>query len=273
MAEAANLTAAHTFGAILRGHDLPGLSVEEVLMPAGLAVPEHRHRDAQIYFLLEGQYAETVGGARHALRPGGIWFRPPREPHRNEVVGNAAALTLIVTIEEHRFARLAAGAGARPLPGVLLDEVRQEMLRELRCADAAATVALEGWALLLLARADRILGGNAGPAGPDWLQGAKSYLDASFRGPVSLAGAAAQVGVHPATLAAAFRRILGTSVGEYVRELRLRAARRDLADSRLPVAEIALQNGFYDQAHLGRCFRRRFGTSPAAFRAGARRAH
>jgi len=55
-----------------------------------------------------------------------------------------------------------------------------------------------------------------------------------------------------------------------VRELRLAAARRQLAGSKQPIGDIALDCGFYDQAHLGRCFRRRYGTSPAAFRAGAR---
>src|SRR5258706_15756193 len=102
----AQMVAAHTFGSVLRGRDLDGLSVEEVLMPSGLTVPEHRHEGAQIYFLLEGEYAETTRGRRHLLRPGGAWFRPPREPHENAVGGDGPALTLIVTVEERRFAGL-----------------------------------------------------------------------------------------------------------------------------------------------------------------------
>jgi len=263
-------TTAHTFGRVVRGRELGGLSVEEAVMPVGLVVPEHRHREAQLYFLLEGRYAETVDGRRHELRPGGSWFRPPHRPHRNEVVGADPALVLIVSVDERRLSRLASGEPARPIRDVLLDELRDELERELRAADGAAALALEGWALLLLSRAERLLAEPATGAGPAWLLEARSFLDAAFRGPVSLAGAAARVGVHPATLAAGFRRALGTSVGEYVRERRLRAARRRLAESKAPIAEVALECGFYDQAHLGRCFRRRFGVTPAAFRAGAR---
>jgi AraC family transcriptional regulator len=277
MPESGKVMAAHTFGAIVRGRELRGLSVEEVLMPPGLCVPEHGHEGAQIYFLLEGEYTETIRGERHCLRPGGAWLRPPRESHRNEVLGDDAALTLIVTIEAQRFTELAATASPRPLHSVVLGEVRDELLRELRGGDEASATALEGWSLLLLSRTQRLLTAGADRAGPgeapEWLQDARAYLEASFRGPVSLSTAAARVGVHPATLAAAFRRLLGASVGEYIRDLRLRSARQSLLDTRLPIDEIALECGFYDQAHLGRCFRRRFGASPAAFRAGAHLVH
>jgi AraC family transcriptional regulator len=262
------VVATHTFGAVLRGHELAGLSVEEVLMPQGLCVPEHGHEDGQIYFILEGRYAESSSGHRHLLGPGDAWFRPPRARHENTVVGGQPALALIMTVERRRWIEMERGeTQPRTLHSLLLNEARTEILRELRSGDDAAAMALEGWSLLLLSRAQRLLCGERGET-PEWLGDAVRFIERACLQPLSLSEVATHVGVHPATLAAAFRRCHSLSVGEYIRELRLQHAREALLHSRAPIKEIALQSGFYDQAHLGRWFRRRFGVSPAAMQAG-----
>jgi AraC family transcriptional regulator len=257
----------HTFGTVLRGRDFDGLSVEEALMAQHLVVPEHAHDGAQIYFVLEGEYAETIQGRSYVLSPGAAWFRPPRERHANAVIGDEAALTLILTVEGERFdsVRRRVDSPSR-LRSILLDEARSEIVSALRRGD---NLGVEGWSLLLLSRMDD--GGQALLPVPEWLADAVLYIEHSYVMPLSLSDVAAHVGVHPATLAAAFRRFHHTSVGEFIRSLRLRRAREALLDSRRPIKEIALDAGFYDQAHFGRCFRRRFGMSPAAFRAATYR--
>ena len=275
MSSPAPIVAAHTFGRVLRGRELPWLSVEEVAMPAGMSVTEHGHEGAQLYFLLEGCYAETANGVRHVLRAGDAWLRPPRAPHANAVLGEQDALILIVTVDPGRYDGLARRrAEPRPLRSVLLDEVRTEMVRELGSGDAAAATALEGWTLLLLSRAERLCCGSSpeAAAAPEWLGDAVSHIESRFREALSLSSVAGAIGIHPATLAAAFRRYRGTSVGEYIRELRLRHAHLALLHSTRPLKQIAVDSGFFDQAHLGRCFVRRFGVPPAALRSVASRA-
>lgn len=259
----------HTSGAVLRCVDFDGISVEEVLMPEGLVVPEHVHDGAQIYFVLEGTYVETLHGTSQTLRPGAGWFRPPRARHENAVAGHDDALTVIVTFDEHRFAGIERHCGAaRRLPSMLVGEVRTEIVREIRRADPATRIALEGWTLLLLSRAARSAAGFDGA--PEWLGDAVQFIERAYCGPLSLAAVAAHVGAHPATVAAAFRRFHHTSVGEFIRDLRLARARRALLESRRPIKEIAVDAGFYDQAHFGRLFKRRFGVSPASLRAELR---
>jgi AraC-like DNA-binding protein len=63
----------------------------------------------------------------------------------------------------------------------------------------------------------------------------------------------------------------GLSFTERVLELRLQKARTMLADQRndrVRVNDIALRSGFRDPSYFHRCFRRRFGASPAQFRGG-----
>jgi AraC family transcriptional regulator len=95
------------------------------------------------------------------------------------------------------------------------------------------------------------------------------YIERSYRMRLSLTTVARHVGVHPATLAAAFRRYHHRSVGEWIRDLRLRYAHDALITSRRPIKEIAVEAGFYDQAHFGRHFKIRFGVSPASVRSRA----
>lgn len=59
------------------------------------------------------------------------------------------------------------------------------------------------------------------------------------------------------------------TVSGWIRERRLEAARRDLADplrSHLPVREIGARWGLLDPAHFSRIFRAAFGTSPTQYR-------
>jgi AraC family transcriptional regulator len=74
------------------------------------------------------------------------------------------------------------------------------------------------------------------------------------------------VGVHPVTLARAFRRAFGCTIGEYLRRLRIERAAEQLATGTQPLAEIALAAGFADQSHFSNVFRRRVGMSPSAYR-------
>jgi AraC family transcriptional regulator len=77
---------------------------------------------------------------------------------------------------------------------------------------------------------------------------------------------AQSVGVHPVTLARAFRQAFGCTVGEYVRHLRIERAAHQLAGTELSLAEIALAAGFSDQSHFSNLFRHHTGLSPSKFR-------
>ena len=57
-----------------------------------------------------------------------------------------------------------------------------------------------------------------------------------------------------------------SSIGEYLRRLRIDRAAEQLATGSQPLAEIALAAGFADQSHFSNVFRRRVGMSPSAYR-------
>src|SRR5438874_2507179 len=81
-------------------------------------------------------------------------------------------------------------------------------------------------------------------AAPAWLARARALVEHHFAEPLPLASVARRVGVHPVHLARTFRRVYRTTVGGYLRQVRVDFARRELATSSAALSEIAAAAGF-----------------------------
>jgi transcriptional regulator GlxA family with amidase domain len=86
--------------------------------------------------------------------------------------------------------------------------------------------------------------------------------------PLGVETLAALAGVNRRHLLRTFRAHHGTTVGNYVRHRRLLRARTALAAANRPIAAIALDAGFADQAHFTRAFRAEFGETPGRYARG-----
>ena len=104
---------------------------------------------------------------------------------------------------------------------------------------------------------------------PQWLERVRNILDQRFAEPFKVSEIAAEVGVHPVHLAREFRKHYGSSVGEYLRKVRIEYACRELMGSNAAVTNIAFAAGFADQSHFSRTFKRLCGTTPGRYRASA----
>lgn len=258
----------NTLGTVTRSCAADGIYISEVSLPPRLQLRPHKHALAQICLVLDGRYIETARGRRVALQPGSTIIRPPGEVHANSF-GDEETHALLIDVEPDRYGTLKeslrADAPVYFRPGAL-GEVWRELQAELRQADESTRLALQGLVLLLASRAARLLRQPRQGARPAWYERALRLIDESYTENIGLSTVAAAVSVHPVSLAAAFRRYKGVSVGEYISALRVEHARGRLLASDSSVGEIAHAAGFYDQSHFGRAFKRRYGMSPAQFR-------
>src|SRR5205085_1232642 len=69
-----------------------------------------------------------------------------------------------------------------------------------------------------------------------------------------------------------FKKHAGKTFSEFVMQIRLQAACRELAATERPVLEIALSSGFSQVSFFNRIFRRALRCSPTQYRARRRRA-
>ena len=73
-------------------------------------------------------------------------------------------------------------------------------------------------------------------------------------------------GMSPAAFSRNFRNATGTTLVDYVNDLRIGHACRLLAETATPVTEICFESGFANLSNFNRCFRRRRGMTPSQFR-------
>ena len=88
---------------------------------------------------------------------------------------------------------------------------------------------------------------------------------------IRVADLAAASGLSQSQLERRMRKAFGLSAMQYVLRARVERAAELLADTELPLAEVAVVAGFYDQADLTNRFARFTGETPAHFRAHQRK--
>ncbi|MCG8693680.1 MAG: AraC family transcriptional regulator [Minwuiales bacterium] len=97
------------------------------------------------------------------------------------------------------------------------------------------------------------------------LDRARQFLDAETARVVRSSELETITGLRRYDLARQFRSLYGTSPYRYSLMRRLDSARRRIGANR-PLAELALDSGFADQAHFTRMFKAAYGMSPARYR-------
>lgn len=99
---------------------------------------------------------------------------------------------------------------------------------------------------------------------------AEALMRARFAEPLTAQSIADELYVSRSKLCEACRRVLGKGVAERLREERMKAARRLLANGTASVAEVARTVGYARSSSFDEAFRREFGCSPTEWRQGRR---
>jgi AraC family transcriptional regulator len=246
---------------------LSALTLTETLHAPGLRIPPHIHNDASICLTLTGQGIEIIDGLRIVTEPGGVILRAPKVIHSDEY--RVPHRSFMIELEDKwlRSCRniLSVFEGHRHFPSGAVSALALRVYHESGIKDGVAPIIVEGLMLELLGHACRSLI-RAPVRPPRWLTQARDLLHGRFNDSLNLVEIANLVGVHPTHLARTFKKHYRTTVGEYLRRLRLDWATRQLSQTEDSIAEIASAAGFYDQSHFSHLFKQHTGFTPAEFR-------
>jgi AraC family transcriptional regulator len=242
----------------------------EAVYPAQIRMMNHWHARANFCIALAGTSTERYGTRVREFRPLTASFLPSEQMHSltfhaepmrcftidiaPESMERAREYSLVTNVSDH--------FNNDPLTEIFL-----KLYNQFRETDNASGLAIEGLLFEMLAVAFRWHTNDGDQLAPRWLTRVRDLLHAHFSEQLSFTRIAAEVGVHPVHLAREFRKHYRSSLGEYLRKVRVDYASRQLLISDESPALIAAAAGFADQSHFYRTFKRLRGTTPGKFRA------
>jgi AraC-like DNA-binding protein len=245
---------------------------------AGRAYAKHRHDTYAICVTDRGLQAFDYRGVARTSGPGQVVVLHPDEPHDGRAGSNEGFGYRIVYVAPSRLAeavRSLCGA-AVPLPFVrvavstnaslasAIADAFESFPAELEplAADALVANLAHG-----LAELDPAVRRKRRRVGCDFraLERTRRFLEAEKMRVVTSAELEAISGHDRFALARQFRDVFGTSPYRYLLMRRLDAVRAEIWAGK-PLAQVAADAGFADQAHMTRLFRSAYGVPPARFR-------
>lgn len=257
------------FGRAVAAGEWDGVLLSETSYARGTFLPKHSHEEPYLTFVLDGAYREHVPGETRTCSARSLVVHAPGETHEDDFADRRARCLNIV-LGPAFTRRLGDASRVFGRGGVITDafvaSIGRRAAAELRHGDSAAALIVEGLVLELfglLSRHD-----ETARRVPAWLVEARAIVERDFRTTIELSEVAAMVNVHPVSLARGFRQRYGTTVGDYVRQLRIAYARERIAAG-VPLQTVAAEAGFADQSHFTRTFTRAIGMTPGAYRRGA----
>jgi AraC family transcriptional regulator len=256
-------------GRVIKAQEFSGLRLVDGVYSAQTKVPTHSHQKAVFCIALKGACSETFVGKIREYEALTVEYLPSGQCHSLQFPFiDTRAFSIDVApywLERAREYSLKLDNSVHNHAG-LLSGMMMKLYREFLQMDSASPLAIEGLALEMLAEVSRRQISLSDHTPPRWLARAVELLRERFAEHLTTKQVASTVGVHPVHLAREFRRFHRCTMGEYVRQLRVERACRQLNSSHEPLAAIAADAGFSDQSHFSRTFKRLIGMTPTEYR-------
>ena len=251
---------------------------------AGAAYEKHRHDTYAIGVTDSGVQVFDYRGAAHTSTPGHVVVLYPDETHDGRAGTDGGFGYRIVYVEPALLADAVRAVRGRPYPLPFVKEAVSTNVTLSRSIERAFREPLESLAIdsLIVDLATGLIAGEHGGAIPPSsrridvraVERARQFLDTQRKRIVRSAELESITGMTRYDLCRQFRILFATSPHRYLLMRRLDFARERIHQE-CPLADVALDAGFADQAHFTRVFKSAFGLTPARYRAlrrGARKA-
>jgi AraC-like DNA-binding protein len=252
------------------------LGIREVLHArfAEHAYPPHTHDTWTVFVVDDGAiHYDLDGKPRSAVTRSKVSVLPPWVVHDGRTANSSGYRKRVLYVEPEVLgeSRIGGAVDAPELPDASLWHAVDRLHAALDCPDDA--IEAETRFAFVTERIRAVLPVRDEPTRPladlppDVAVALRAWLDERLTGAVKLGDAAIELDVGVTALARAFAREFGIPPHAYVIGRRLDLARDRILGGE-PLASIAADLGFSDQAHLTRAFKRFLGTTPGQFKGG-----
>ena len=268
-----NLLEARSAGVLVQNGTLaPGMFRERTHPEIEIVVPGERAVAEVAYQTANGLHQRRSVSDRHvSIIPAGqshlwTWQRETDltifllSPSLVEAVAHESGMRRVDLVEDY--------AAFDPLIWNLGREVRSELRRHRQ----VATTHLESVAMVLARHVLMTYASTPLPARDDTglprykLRRAIEYIRENMEKEISFRDIALHLQMSPFHFSRMFRHSTGEPPHQYITRCRMDRAKALLAETRLPIADVAFEVGYKSQSHFTTCFGKLIGVTPAAFR-------
>lgn len=244
------------------------------------AYPRHTHETWTLFVVDDGVVHYDLDRHARCAAPSDVSILPPYVVHDGRPGTDAGYRKRVIYLEAAVLGddRIGPAVDAPSITERHLRRRLDQLFTSLECIDDALEAETRFAFLVerlrhLLDRHPRTPSAPASaipdPSGIELAEALRAILDERLFESVTMARAAAEIGASPTRLSRAFAATFGIPPHAYVDARRLEAARARILRGQ-PLADVALDVGYHDQAHLNRRFKRFLGTTPGRFGEGIR---
>ncbi|MBX2872409.1 MAG: AraC family transcriptional regulator [Saprospiraceae bacterium] len=226
----------------------------------------HYHENPYLMYVLRGNLYDINKKQQTCCKSGSLIFHNWQEAHYN-TKETYYARGFHVEFPRNWFEEKKLDAklweGSRLLNHPQLHSLFGQLFFEFKCQDSFSGLSIE---LLLLHLCESIETIEFTPTKePTWVQSLREILHEEAEN-LNLESLSQQLGIHPVHLSRAVPKYLGSSLGAYIRQHRIKQSLTYLLDKRHSLTDIANICGFSDQSHFTRTFKYYLHRTPSSFR-------
>lgn len=223
----------------------------------------HYHENPYFTYLLQGKLYESNKRDSYYLEPGSLLFHNWQDAHYN-IKPPEYTRGFHIELDKKWFINydinIAEYEGSINLKSPLVKNIMNKVFIESKINDQYSNLSIDASLIDIFNSVEKIKERNYKK--PIWVKSLQELLleeDLDY----SLNNLSSLLEIHPVHLSREFSRYFGTTLGRYVRLLKLNKAFYLLATNKLSLTEICFSCGFYDQSHFISSFKSVYKTTPS----------
>jgi len=252
------------FGRVARLREFGDVTLAEKAYPANTVVPNHRRKFPGFFMPLRGTFEFVCGSNSSRIWRGRATYHNPQDVLSFRVLSLGGS-GFDVEVRDGWTGAFATSQQRITVLGSKIPVILAQLDCELRVRDAASALAVRGLVLQAMAGLTREIRSSF-PHPPQWLMHAVGFLADNVGDRIDMKRLSAVAGIAARDVIKGFRQFFDRTPAEYLRCHRIAMARQRLAETSEPIARVANEFGFYDQAHFCHEFKKATGCSPSEYR-------
>ena len=247
------------------------ITASKIQFKPNTVLSNHIHDKPYFCAILDGSYAGKYGSKFQEGHSAETVFRPAGETHSvrfHDVVTQVLVIEFTLSLLQRATEHCRGLDVSSNFRNGKLTWLAKRLWAEYQLADPCSRLAVEALLLEMLVYVSR----QHAPAVDrvrvaPWLVRVKEQIEETCVQGLSVGVLAKAADVHPVYLVTAFKRAFRSTPGEFQRQVRVRKAEALMSmQPAMPLSEVALATGFFDQSHFSRAFKHITGFTPSSFR-------